>query len=129
MSSVLGREREGERKRLLTHAHTPMYGGFVSVVRFESLIPHNKVVVLSRKFLEILGETAQVNTTEGGQEKGGVELAQKNKNLFHYRRATFYSQLNSEVGNILTKATALCINLNTDVDRIASHSYTRELRV
>jgi hypothetical protein len=39
----------------------------------------------------------------------GVQLAQSNQ--FHYRRAAFYSQLKSKVGNILTKAAALHNNL------------------
>ena len=42
----------------------------------------------------------------------GVQLAQSNQ--FHYRRAAFYSQLKSKVGNILAKAAALRIHLNID---------------
>ncbi len=39
----------------------------------------------------------------------GVQLAQSH---FHYRRGAFSSPVKSKVGNILTKATALRINLN-----------------
>jgi hypothetical protein len=38
--------------------------------------------------------------------------------LFHFRRATFSSQLKDKVGKILAKAAALRINLNIDVDPI-----------
>ena len=40
----------------------------------------------------------------------GVELTQTHLDLFYFRRAAFYSQLKSKVGNILAKATALHIN-------------------
>jgi hypothetical protein len=39
--------------------------------------------------------------------------------LFRFRRAAFCSKLKSKVGNILAKATALCINLNIDDAPIA----------
>ena len=45
----------------------------------------------------------------------GVQLAQTNCGLFHYRRAAFSSMLKSRVGNILAKAAALRINLNLGV--------------
>jgi hypothetical protein len=54
-----------------------------------------------------LDEIAHVKTKKGGEEKGGVQNEETNKNLFHY----FYSQINSKVGNILTKATSLHVNL------------------
>ena len=34
----------------------------------------------------------------------GVQFAQSNSGLFHFRRATFSSHLKSKIGNILTKA-------------------------
>jgi hypothetical protein len=43
---------------------------------------------------------------------------------FHYRRAAFSSMLKSRVGNILAKASAIRINLNTDGSPIASKSHT-----
>jgi hypothetical protein len=42
----------------------------------------------------------------------GVQFDQSNQ--FHYRRETFYSQIKSKVGNILSKSVSLCINLNID---------------
>jgi hypothetical protein len=48
----------------------------------------------------------------------GVQLAQPTIGLFHFRRATFSSQLKAKVGKILAKAAALRINLNIDVDPI-----------
>jgi hypothetical protein len=52
----------------------------------------------------------------------GVHLAQSHQ--FHYRRAVFYSQLKSKVGNNLAKAAALRIHLNVDGAPIASRSHT-----
>ena len=57
----------------------------------------------------------------------GVDLAQTHHDLFHFRRAAFYSQLKSKVGTILAKATALRINLNIDGAPIASRSHTHPL--
>ena len=54
----------------------------------------------------------------------GVQLAQTNCGLFHYRRVAFSSMLKSRVGNILAKAAALRINLNLDGAPIASKSHT-----
>ena len=54
----------------------------------------------------------------------GVEHAQHNQDQFRFRRAAFYSQLKSKVGNILAKATALRINLNIYDAPIASHTHT-----
>jgi len=53
----------------------------------------------------------------------GVQLAQSNQ-LYHFRRAAFFSQLQSRVGHILAKAAALRINLNIDGGPIASRSHT-----
>ena len=44
----------------------------------------------------------------------GVQLAQTDRGQFHFRRAAFSSMLKSRVGNILTKAVVLRINLNLD---------------
>ena len=44
----------------------------------------------------------------------GVQLAKTNQDQFRYRRAVFYSQLKSKVGNILAKAAALRIDLKID---------------
>ena len=45
----------------------------------------------------------------------GVEHAQHNQDQFRFRRAAFYSQLKSKVGNILAKAKALRITLTSTV--------------
>jgi hypothetical protein len=45
----------------------------------------------------------------------GVQLAQSNSGLFHFRRAAFSSQLKSKVGSTLAKAAALRINIHLDV--------------
>ena len=54
----------------------------------------------------------------------GVEHAQHNVDQLRFRRAAFYSQLKSKVGNILAEATALRINLNIDGAPIASRTPT-----
>ena len=54
----------------------------------------------------------------------GVEHARHNQHQFRFRRAAFYSQLKSKVGNILAKATALRINLIIDGAPVASHTHT-----
>jgi hypothetical protein len=53
----------------------------------------------------------------------GVEHAKQNQDQFRYRRAAFYSQLKSKVGNVLAKATAQRINLNIDGASIASRAH------
>ncbi len=44
----------------------------------------------------------------------GVQLAQTQRDMFHFRRAAFSAQLNAKVGSALAKAAALRINLNID---------------
>jgi hypothetical protein len=41
-----------------------------------------------------------------------VQFAQTNDHVFIFRHETFYFQLKSKVGNIITKVEDLCINLN-----------------
>jgi hypothetical protein len=53
-----------------------------------------------------------------------VEHAQHNQDQFRFHRAAVYSQHKSKVGNILTKATSLRINLNIDDAPIDSHTHT-----
>ena len=52
----------------------------------------------------------------------GVEHAQHNQDQFRFRNASFCSQLESKVGNILANATALLINRNIDGAPIASRT-------
>ena len=54
----------------------------------------------------------------------GVHLAQPNSGLFHFRRAAFFANLKSKIGNLLAKAAALRINLNLDGAHITSQSHT-----
>jgi hypothetical protein len=54
----------------------------------------------------------------------GVQPAQTDRDMFHFRRAAFSSGLKSKVGLTLAKAAALRINLNLDGAPIASKSHT-----
>ncbi len=54
----------------------------------------------------------------------GVQLAQTDRDQFHFRRATFSQQLKSKVGLTIVKAATLRINLNLDGAPIASKSHT-----
>ena len=56
----------------------------------------------------------------------GVQLAQSDRDQFHYRRAAFSSQLKSKVGNILAKVATLWITLNINGTPIASKSHTHQ---
>jgi hypothetical protein len=55
---------------------------------------------------------------------GVVQFVSSTSGQFHYRHATFSSQLNSKIGNILAEDEALCINLNIDGAPITSKSHT-----
>jgi hypothetical protein len=54
----------------------------------------------------------------------GVQLAQPNRGLFHFRRAAFSAQVKAKVGSTLAKAAALRINLNIDGTPITSRTHT-----
>jgi hypothetical protein len=54
----------------------------------------------------------------------GVQLAQHDRDQFHFRRAAFDQQLKSRVGLTLVKAAALRINLNIDGAPITSTENT-----
>jgi hypothetical protein len=56
----------------------------------------------------------------------GVQSAQSNlgASYFHLRRAAFSSLLKSRVGNIISKASSLRVNLNLDGAPIVSSSHT-----
>ncbi len=54
----------------------------------------------------------------------GVQLAQTNRDQFHFRRAAFWSQLKSKVGLTLDKDAALRITINLDGVPITSKSPT-----
>jgi hypothetical protein len=59
-------------------------------------------------------------------EASGVQSAQSNlgSSYFHLHDAAFSSFLKSRVGNIISKASALRVNLNLDGAPIASSSHT-----
>ncbi len=54
----------------------------------------------------------------------GIQLAQTDRGVFHYRRAAFSSMLKRKVGLTLAKAAALRITLNLDGSTIISKSHT-----
>ena len=54
----------------------------------------------------------------------GFQLAQHDRDQFHFLRTVFSSQRKSRVGNILAKAAALRITLNIDGAPIVSQSHT-----
>ncbi len=54
----------------------------------------------------------------------GVQPAQTQRDMFHFRRAAFAQQLKSKVGLALAKAAALRINLNIDGAPITSKFHT-----
>ncbi len=54
----------------------------------------------------------------------GVHLAQTDRGMFHYHRATFSAQFKSKVGLALTKAATLRITLNLNRATIISKSHT-----
>jgi hypothetical protein len=55
----------------------------------------------------------------------GVQLAQTDRDQFHYRRTVYSAQLKSKGGNILAKSADLRINLNLDGAPITSTSHTQ----
>jgi hypothetical protein len=54
----------------------------------------------------------------------GVQLAQHDRGLFHFRRAGFSATLKAKVGSTLAKAAALRISLNIDGAPITSRTHT-----
>ncbi len=78
---------------------------------------------LHSKFVRLLILQAH-RETERFFAASAVQLPQSNRCQFHYRRAAFFSQLKSKVGNILAKASALRITLNIDGAPIALRSHT-----
>jgi hypothetical protein len=54
----------------------------------------------------------------------GVQLAQTQRGMFHFRRTAFSVQLKAKVGSTLDKAAALRINLNIDGAPITSRTHT-----
>ncbi len=69
-------------------------------------------------FLQVHRETDRFFTGSG------VQPAQTDRGMFHFRHAAFSSVLKSKVGLVLTKTAVLCINLNLDGKPITSKSHT-----
>ena len=54
----------------------------------------------------------------------GVQLAQHDRGLFHFRRAAFSAQLKAKVGSTLPKSSTLRVNLNIDGTTTTSRTHT-----
>ncbi len=78
---------------------------------------------LHREFIRILFLQTH-RETDRFFAASGVMSSQSDRGFFHYHRAAFSSMFKSRVGNILVKASALRINLNTDGSPIESKSHT-----
>ncbi len=78
---------------------------------------------LHREFIRILF-VQDHRETDRFFVTSGVLSAQSDRGFFHYRHAAFSSMFKSRVGNILSKATGLRINLNLDGAPITSKSHT-----
>jgi hypothetical protein len=89
---------------------------FMPVITSTSGRLHREFVRLL--FLQVHRETDRFFTVSG------VQLAQTNSGLFHFRHAAFSSQLKAKVGSTLTKAEVLRINLNIDGEPITSRTHT-----
>ncbi len=89
---------------------------FVPVIASTSGRLHSEFVFLL--FLQAHRETDRFFAASGGQ------LAQTDRDQFHFHRAAFAQQLKSRVGLTLAKAAALRITLNLDGSPIISKSHT-----
>jgi hypothetical protein len=69
-------------------------------------------------FLQAHRETGRFFATSG------VQLAQTQRVMFHFHRTAFSGQIKAKVGNTLTKAETLRINLNIDGEPITSTTHT-----
>jgi hypothetical protein len=54
----------------------------------------------------------------------GVQLAQTDRGLFHFRLSVFSTQLKANVGDTLVKAASMRVNLNIDGAPITSRTHT-----
>ena len=102
---------------MTTTIHRVRYHLFLLLlVRLGGYILHSEFVRLL--FLQAHRETDRFFAASG------VQLAQTDRGVFHYRRAAFSSMLKSKVGLTLAKTTALRITLNLDGSPIISKSHT-----
>jgi hypothetical protein len=95
---------------------TPSVASFIPAIASTSGRLHSEFVRLL--FLHAHGETDRFFGASG------VQLAQTDRDQFHFRRAAFSQPLKNKVDLTLVKAEALCINLNLDGAPTASKSHT-----
>jgi hypothetical protein len=93
------------------------------VIRFENIALIITSGRLHSEFMRLLFLQAH-SETDPFFAPSGVQLAQTNSGLFHFRRATFSSPFRAKVGNTLAKAAALRVNLNLDGESITSRTHT-----
>ncbi len=92
--------------------------------------PTNKFSGPKKKELhELLGEFVLLflqahRETDRFFAASGVQLAQTDRDTFHFRRAAFSVQLKNKVGLALAKVSVLRITLNLDGVTIISNSHT-----
>ena len=72
----------------------------------------------------LLPPTAAHRKTDRLFAASGVQLAQTQRGMFHFRRAAFSAHLKAKVGSTLAKAAALRTNLNIDWTPITSSTHT-----
>jgi hypothetical protein len=107
---------------VLTVTYITLNNNPPSVVSFMCSIPstsgrlHSEFIRLL--FLQAHRETDRLFTTSG------VQLAQHDRGLFHFRRTVFSVTLTAKVGNTLVKDAALRISLNIDGAPITSRTHT-----
>ncbi len=89
---------------------------FMSVIVCTSGRLHSEPVCLL--FLQVHRETDRFFADSG------VQLAQLDRDQFHYHRVAFSSQIKSKVGNILGKVAVLLVNLIIDGAPLVSRSHT-----
>jgi hypothetical protein len=95
---------------------TPSAVSFMPAIPSTSGRLHSEFVRLL--FLQAHRETDRFFPTSG------VQLAQTQRDMFHFHRAAFSSQVKTKVGNTLAKAATLRINLNIDGSPITSRTHT-----
>ncbi len=94
----------------------PTTVSFIPVIASTSVRSHIEFIRLL--FLQTHRETDRFFASSG------VQLAQTNRDQFHFRHSVFAQQLKRKVDLTLAKAAALRINLNLDGSTIASKSHT-----
>ena len=89
---------------------------FIPVIPSMSVRLHSEFVRLL--FLQTHRETDRFFETSG------VQFVQHDRRLFHFRHATFSTQLKTKVGSTLVKTTSFRVNLNIHGTPITSRPHT-----